>query len=483
MIHFVSVRVGQKYGPEYTAVLHDMVARNLSKTEHAHWQITDDPASLPEGVNPIPHDPELPGWWQKVRLFSADMPWGPGERVFYLDLDVCVTGRLEDLVERKGIMRDTLWPCFNSSVMVWDHGEHRAVWESFDPGDIDLPGRKVPRECLPAGQINGGDQEWITEAAPDFPTLPADWCVSYRDAKAWPPSQSKVVVFHGDPKPADVTTGWVPNVWKIGGYTSLPEMNGVNVDNSVILANIRSAISRDLDWFSGFGARERAAVICAPGPSLRDALPDIRAQKRMGGRIISLNNALGFLVANGITPDAHVMLDARPENVAFVADAPETTTYFLASQCAPELFDALADREVVIWHSHIGPDIEEIVEPFACTHPILLVPGGGTVGLRALNLAFYSGYRKIHVYGMDGSYADDGEHHVTAQALNDGETTVQVVLGDAQYRCSLWMARQAEEFQSQYRSLRRQGAAVFLHGRGLLPDMARMLRDEERRAA
>lgn len=482
MIHFVSVRVGTKYGPEYVAILHDMVARNLSKTEHAHWCVTDDPESLPEGVNAIAHDPELPGWWQKVALFSDRMPWQAGERVFYLDLDVCITGRLENLVERPGIMRDVLWPCFNSSVMVWDHGEHGQIWSDFDPGIIDLPGKTVPRECLPVGQINGGDQEWITEAEPGFPILPAEWCVSYRDAVGWPPSQSKVVVFHGAPKPHEVTTGWPPNVWKVGGYTSLPEMNGVNVDNSVILDNIRSAIARGLPWFSGFGPLDRAAIICAPGPSLKDHLAEIRWHRRNGGRIIALNNALGFLVANGVTPDAQVMLDARPENVAFVQDAPEATTYFLASQCHPDLFDALAHRTVVVWHNHIGPDIEALVEPFAETHPILLVPGGGTVGLRAMYLAFFSGYTKIHLYGMDGSYSGD-THHVTPQALNDGETTVSVVHGAKTYRCALWMARQAEEFQDQYRSLRRRGAQIFVHGDGLIPDIARQLRAEERAAA
>jgi hypothetical protein len=103
MLHVVSVRVGDKYGPEYTHILHNMIARNLSGEDHAHWQITDDPASLPEGINFIEHDPTLPGWWQKLNLFNPAMPWDKGDRVLYLDLDVCVTGRLEDFP--KGIAR------------------------------------------------------------------------------------------------------------------------------------------------------------------------------------------------------------------------------------------------------------------------------------------------------------------------------------------------------------------------------------------
>jgi len=52
----------------------------------------------------------------------------------------------------------------------------------------------------------------------------------------------------------------------------------------------------------------------------------------------------------------------------------------LASQCHPDVFEALKDREVVIWHN--GADstrIEEIVEPVAKGRTALYVPGGCTV--------------------------------------------------------------------------------------------------------
>jgi hypothetical protein len=184
VLNVVSVRVGAKYGPEYVAILHDMLGRNLSTVEHRHWCITDAPDELPAGVMAIPAAPELPGWWQKVRLFSADMPWAPGERIAFFDLDVAITGRLEDLMERKGIIQDELWPCYNSSVMVWDHGEHREIWEDFRPSLISAPGALVPAECLPRGQVNGGDQEWITMCGPWEEIFPAGWCVPFKTGAA-----------------------------------------------------------------------------------------------------------------------------------------------------------------------------------------------------------------------------------------------------------------------------------------------------------
>lgn len=490
MINFVMVRVGDRYGSEYVANLADMIMRNGSLIEEAtYWCVTDRPGELPPGVNPIPHYPELPGWWQKVWLFSPLMPWKRGERVVYIDLDVAITGRLEELVQTKGIIKDWLWPCYNSSVMIWDAGEHAAIWSAFTPQIMDRkPGPIVPAEVLPRGQINGGDQEWITElaqAGDPWPILRPDWCVNYRlSAQEWPPTRAKVVSFNGKPKPHEITEGWVPQTWKVGGLMSLPEMNGVNVKHDALEANITANLQRDVPWFTGFRAQEQAVALVCGAPSMRESLPDIRAQKRRGARIVSVNNALRFLLENGVKPDVHVMLDARAENAAFVAEAPAGVRYLLASQCHPEVFDALAERDVVMWHNGYGDNafLRQALDPWWDEGPnqraCCIVPGGGTVGLRALWLSALSGYKTVHVYGMDSSYAETGEHHAYAQPLNDDEATLTVTLHGKTYRCARWMARQAEEFQEAWRDLRREGVSVIVHGEGLIPDLCRNLRKE-----
>jgi uncharacterized Rossmann fold enzyme len=499
VIRFVCVSVGPRYGMEYVAILANMIARNASLLEGFSIEcVTDRPGELPEGVGYIPAHPDLPGWWQKVFLFSEAMPWSEGDRIVYLDLDVCVTGRLEDLVERKGIIADWNWPGFNSSVMVWDHGEHRAVWDCFSPDMIDAPGRMLPADLLPKGQINGGDQEWLFEAqergfdADPWPLLPSGWCLSYRGhATAWPPNDCKVVVFHGEPKPDAVRDGWVPNVWKIGGFTSLPEMRGVNVTAEQIAQNIRASVQRDLPWFTGFRESGRRAVVVGGGPSMLAHLGDIRAHKRQGASIITVNNAWRVLVDHGIFPDNHIMLDARPENAAFLDGAPEGVRYLIASQCAPEVFDALAGREVVVWHNGFGDNavIREILQPWwdegPEQRPCVIVPGGGTVGLRALWLCALSGFRTLHLYGFDSSY-DGDRHHAYAQPINDADRVMEVALLDPatgrekRYAAARWMVRQAEEFRSHWQDLRREGVTIHVHGQGLLPDIARMLRDEAR---
>lgn len=475
MLNIVSVRVGDKYPSEYVLTLHDMIARNCSE-DQAHWCVTDDPDSLPDGITAIPHCPTLPGWWQKVYLFSEHMPWGAGEPVLYMDLDVAVTGRLEGL--SKGIIKDWHWPTYNSSVMRWDYGEHREIWDKFPLEAIDAHSASLAG-LLPKGQVNGGDQEWITRIS-KWDTFPAEWFISYRDAVSWPADTSKAVIFHGSPKPHEVEQGWVPGVWKPGGYTALPVMDGMNVSHEYAYDNVRKNVLRDAPWFSGLGEQKGACVIVGGAPSLADNIEAIKNHKRRGAKIITVNNALKTLRSHNIMPSAHVMLDAREENAAFVEDAPSEVRYFLASQVNPCVFDALSGKDVVLWHNGMGDGAElmEIIKPWfdegPNQRPVVLVPGGGTVGLRAICLAWLSGYKRIHVYGMDSSYRD-GQHHAYPQGLNDGEPTQTVALGDKTYLAARWMIRQAVEFQDLYRAMDKEGVKIIVHGEGLIPDMWRML--------
>lgn len=478
-LNIVSVRVGTKYSADYVLRLHDAIHRHAcaDDTELRHWCLTDDPDSLPDGITAIPHNPDLPGWWQKVYLFSCAMPWKAGESVLYMDLDVCVTGRLEGLPD--GIIRDWHWPTYNSSVMKWKHGEHGQIWRAFT-NDVITEESPALRGLLPKGQVNGGDQEWITEVS-GWETFPPDYFVSYRNAVAWPPEGSKAIIFHGAPKPHEVTTGWVPEVWKVGGWTAVPELKGMNVTHDFAYDNVRANVVRDLPWFSGHPQRNETCVIVCGGPSMKDSVQAIKDHKRRGARIITVNNALHYLCDRGVKPHGHVMLDARPENAAFVENAPKDVRYFLASQVHPSVFDALSGHDVVVWHNGMGDGeaLMEILQPWfddgPNQKPVCLVPGGGTVGLRALSLAWLSGYRKVHIYGMDSSYSGT-THHAYAQPLNDNEQTSVVVLGDQRFTAAKWMIRQANEFQQAYRQLTKEGMKIVVHGSGLVPSMYRAMK-------
>jgi hypothetical protein len=140
------------------------------------------------------------GWWAKIELFRPGRFTG---RVFYTDLDAVITGSLDRLVSHKGILHLTDWgwktPTYGSGVMVWDAGEHTEIFERFD---LSVPERFR------------GDQDWLTHLG-GWPALPAHLCRSYRyHCKKAVPMGCSHVSMHGEPKPHEIKTGWVPQEWR-----------------------------------------------------------------------------------------------------------------------------------------------------------------------------------------------------------------------------------------------------------------------------
>lgn len=137
------------------------------------------------------YDQPLPGWWGKIYLFKPGTFEG---RVLYLDLDVTITGNLDEVAEFGGpfcIMKDPNRIGFNSSVMAWDAGAADDLWSYFN---IEAMARLH------------GDQNWIEERKPEAWTFPTRWLVSYKKAKKlnkWP-EDMRVCVYHGLPKPWDL---------------------------------------------------------------------------------------------------------------------------------------------------------------------------------------------------------------------------------------------------------------------------------------
>lgn len=170
-------------GEQYVATLRSMVARNL-KQPHRFECLRPDIGC---------------GWWNKIALFRPGQFEG---RVLYLDLDVVITGSLDELVEHVGTihLRDWGWTKndYCSSVMVWNAGDHAEVWENFGP---DVPKRFR------------GDQDYLT-ALGGWDRLPAEMLRSYRyHCKQAVPVGCRVVNFHGVPKPHEVG-GWVAENWR-----------------------------------------------------------------------------------------------------------------------------------------------------------------------------------------------------------------------------------------------------------------------------
>lgn len=183
-------------GIEYVEKLGRALDRWL-KRKHRRVCITNAPEAA--GFDIMPAEDGKLGWWQKLTCFRPGLFTG---RVMYIDLDSVITGSLDELADTKGIvdLHDWGWKThtLGSGVMVWDAGEHAALYERYN--------QTVP-------MVYRGDQDFVTELG-GWPILPAHWLRSYRyHSKDGIPKGCKVVAFHGRPKCHEVTTGWVPEHW------------------------------------------------------------------------------------------------------------------------------------------------------------------------------------------------------------------------------------------------------------------------------
>lgn len=237
----------------------------------------------------------------------------------------------------------------------------------------------------------------------------------------------------------------------------------VNTADEILFKNIFDNSRRPVRWVKNIPEHDGQAVLVGGGPSAADWVAEIRYRQSEGQTIFALNNAARWLEEIGIKPDHQVIVDARPNNVAFVNHAKH---HYLASQCDPSLFETA--HNVTLWHQFYPKDMGK----FEAALPeydddYVLVGGGTTVGLCAMALAYTLGYRKLHLYGYDSSYRDDRMH---AYAQHDPQAVdcVSTVAGKT-FNTTLAMAQQAEFFPQFSDQLLDMGCMITIRGDGLLP--------------
>lgn len=210
--------------------------------------------------------------------------------------------------------------------------------------------------------------------------------------------------------------------------------------------------------------------IVGGGPTLTDELGALRDLRNDGAKVIATNGSYDFLLDHGITPSAHVVLDARPTNARFVQRPREDVTYFLASQVHPDVTRALMRMPRVYQFHCYDAATKGLLERwfFGAVH---IQAGGSTVGLRSFVLARLLGFMRFHMFGLD-SCCEVGNaavplHHAYDQPENDRDPFLEVDVNGRRFVSTPWMVSQAEDLVRMIVGL--QGnVAVKIYGDGLL---------------
>ncbi|OBQ68924.1 hypothetical protein A9K72_12090 [Mesorhizobium loti] len=204
---------GTKYDWIYVDRLRAGVARHL-KQDHEFRVFSPGPQDI--------HLAEMKGCFARLRLFDTVFQkafgFQEGDRIVCMDLDLIVTGSLDELFDRPEpfvILQgaNAVNPCpFNGSLWMLQAGYRPDVWQEFSP---ELAA-KVPYFSFP------DDQAWLADMIPDA----AGWQCGKESGvyafqkRGWPkgealPADAKVVCFPGWRDPSQyVRLPWVAEHWR-----------------------------------------------------------------------------------------------------------------------------------------------------------------------------------------------------------------------------------------------------------------------------
>jgi hypothetical protein len=211
MLHIITWVWGSKYPGHYVQRLEAAVERNL-KQDYRFLVCTPPQADE--------HLTKIPGCFARLRTFSQS--WqaahgiAEGDRIVCLDLDLIVSGSLDEVFEREepfvilqGVNSVNPNP-FNGSVWMLRAGYRPDVWDDFS---LEAAG-KVPWYAFP------DDQAWFHAKMPDAGSFGPETGIYAFGKPGWPkgdrpPPNARIVAFPGHRDPSQFThLDWVKANWR-----------------------------------------------------------------------------------------------------------------------------------------------------------------------------------------------------------------------------------------------------------------------------
>jgi len=236
-LNFACMKWGTRYTAEDVNILYRMVKKNTSAPVRFVCY-----TEIPDGIDPAVETypiPELDALkavknrmnYPKQMLCGADLkPFKKGDRFLFMDLDVVITGRLDDFFTHKPDDDFVIiynWPrgkgkIGNSSVVRFTVGPLQFV---VDDMAANLPERMAKyktatQEYLSAmviqkyGKLTFWPDGWVRSF--QFHSMPPKMLRRFKDSVP-PPADCRILVFHGTIKPKDAITGHYPkrvSFWK-----------------------------------------------------------------------------------------------------------------------------------------------------------------------------------------------------------------------------------------------------------------------------
>lgn len=187
------LKAGGEFKTEHVAALAESIHRH---NPAASIRCLTDAQLDIDGVEAVPLQHSWPKWWSKIELFRPGVCKGP---TLYLDLDTVVVGQIELEINRFTMLADVYRRGdFGSGVMAWQQTpEH--IYHKF---------LKAPAKYMAAYRTRNrwGDQAFIRDHLGETPATFGAHFRSYKaHCKQGVPEDTRVVYFHGKPRPWQVS--------------------------------------------------------------------------------------------------------------------------------------------------------------------------------------------------------------------------------------------------------------------------------------
>jgi hypothetical protein len=227
---------GDMYSWDYVENLLAMLQQNSSKSVNLHV-FTEPARVVPSHM--IKHElqdwPGIAGakksWWYKMQMFDPAHNIG---QMLYLDLDTVITGSIDwiwDLSpEYFWTIRDFKylwrpdWQGLNSSVMYWDTAKFFWIWKQFKEKNINF---LIKQHHGDQDYLNTLFDDTVLRFIPDGLVKSWRWQIKdggmdmktriYRRPGAGTVLDpiTKILVFHGHPKPHEISDSVIQHLWRV----------------------------------------------------------------------------------------------------------------------------------------------------------------------------------------------------------------------------------------------------------------------------
>lgn len=222
-LNVATVKYGTAYSADYVNRMHSMLKRHLHEPFNLYC-ITEDASGLDPEIAVIAPPMDVPGWWNKIFLFSPHVPQG---ETLYLDIDQIVTGDLAPLLSACRKSRARL--CAYRDPIRWMGSQMNSSWLYYNAGELTFIYDAFCRDMPGVFDLEGGDQLYVWQQMKDVyfvdeavPSAVQSFRFEVCEAQGTnlnvpntlQPSV-RIVNFHGRPKPHELPqVPWVQAHWR-----------------------------------------------------------------------------------------------------------------------------------------------------------------------------------------------------------------------------------------------------------------------------